>query len=88
MLFNSVEFIFAFFPLTILVFFGVARVSHVLAAGWLTLASLFFYGWWNPAYVVLLLASIAFNYASGFHLARLVHRLQAALGEGLAGLRD
>jgi D-alanyl-lipoteichoic acid acyltransferase DltB (MBOAT superfamily) len=72
MLFNSVEFIFAFFPLTVLVFFGVARISHVLAAGWLTLASLFFYGWWNPAYVVLLLASIAFNYASGFHLARLV----------------
>ena len=72
MLFNSVEFIFAFFPITVLVFFGIARFSHLLAAGWLTLTSIFFYGWWNPPYVALLVASIAFNYASGFHLARLV----------------
>ncbi len=72
MLFNSVEFIFAFFPITVFVFFWLARSSHLSAASWLTLASLFFYGWWNPAYVLLLLASVAFNYASGFYLARLV----------------
>jgi D-alanyl-lipoteichoic acid acyltransferase DltB (MBOAT superfamily) len=72
MLFNSIEFIFGFFPVTVVVFFCVARISHLLAAGWLALASLFFYGWWNPAYVLLLLASVVFNYASGFELARLV----------------
>ena len=72
MLFNSSEFIFGFFPLTVLLFFWIARFSHQLAAGWLTAASLFFYGWWNPVYVLLLLSSVAFNYAAGFVLARLV----------------
>ena len=72
MLFNSVEFIFGFFPITVFVFFRLARVDHMAAAGWLGLASLFFYGWWNSAYVLLLLLSIAFNYTSGFLLARLV----------------
>jgi alginate O-acetyltransferase complex protein AlgI len=72
MLFNSVEFIFGFFPVTVLVFFGLARWSHSAAAAWLTFASLFFYGWWNWAYVPLLVASAAFNYMCGVHLARLV----------------
>lgn len=42
----------------------------MLAAGWLAVASLFFYGWWNPGYVVLLLFSIVFNYFSGMALCR------------------
>ena len=70
MLFNSFLFIFAFLPTTLLVFLATARLSHVLAAGWLTVASLFFYAWWDPAYVVLLLASIPFNYALGLGIAR------------------
>src|SRR5664279_3537956 len=72
MLFNSVEFIFGFFPVTVVIFFLIARLSHMAAAAWLALASLFFYGWWNPAYVLLLLLSVAFNYTSGFFLAHLV----------------
>jgi D-alanyl-lipoteichoic acid acyltransferase DltB (MBOAT superfamily) len=80
MLFNSVEFIFGFLPLTALAFFGLARWSHAAAAAWLALASLFFYGWWNWAYVPLLVASAAFNYFCGARLARLVrqHRTVAA----------
>ena len=34
-----------------------------LAALWLCLTSIVFYGWWNPQFVVLLAGSIAFNYA-------------------------
>lgn len=70
MLFNSIEFLIGFFPIVVIVFFWIARTNHVLAAAWLALASLFFYGWWNPRYVFLLLASIAFNYAAGYGLAR------------------
>ena len=58
MLFNSYGFIFLYLPLVLLGFFLLARVSHKLAAGWLAAASLFFYGYWNPAYVALLLGSI------------------------------
>lgn len=72
MLFNSVEFIFGFLPLTALLFFGIARWSHAWAAAWLAFASLFFYGWWNWAYVPLLVGSAAFNYLCGVRLARFV----------------
>lgn len=72
MLFNSHAFIFLFLPLTFLVFFALARASHVMAAGWLAAASLFFYGWWNPVYVGLLMVSIVFNYLAGMRIARAV----------------
>jgi len=70
MLFNSTEFLFVFLPALLIVFFQLARVSRRLAAGWLALGSLFFYGWWNPAYVTLLLGSIGFNYTVGRALAQ------------------
>jgi len=70
MLFNSPEFIYLFLPVVLAGFFWLARWSHRVAATWLTAASLFFYGWWNPAYVGLLLASIFFNYGMGLALAR------------------
>ncbi|MCW5575859.1 MAG: MBOAT family protein, partial [Burkholderiales bacterium] len=70
MLFNSQAFIFLFLPLTLLVFFGLGRLSAKLAAGWLAAASLFFYGWWSPAYVLLLLASILGNFFAGTAIAR------------------
>ena len=70
MLFNSFEFLLAFLPLVWLGFFAIARRSHRGAALWLTLASLFFYGWWNPRLLWLLLASAAFNFWLGRILAR------------------
>ncbi len=70
MLFNSHAFIFLFLPVTFAVFYVVARRSHALAAGWLTAASLFFYGWWNPVYVGLLLGSIVFNYVLGMRIGK------------------
>ena len=72
MLFNSHAFIFLFLPITFAVFFLLARTSHALAAGWLAAASVFFYGWWNPVYVVLLLGSIVFNYIAGLRIAQAV----------------
>jgi len=70
MLFNSYAFIFFFLPVALLVFFQLGKVSAKLAAGWLAAASLFFYGWWNPAYVVLLVVSILFNYRMGLAIVR------------------
>lgn len=66
MLFNSYEFIFLYLPVVFFGFFWIAHHSHRLAALWLAAASLFFYGWWNPQFVLLLLASIAVNYALGY----------------------
>lgn len=70
MLFNTFGFIFVFLPVTLLSFFMLARISYAFAAGWLALASIFFYGYWNPTYVGLLLGSIAFNYLMGVGIAK------------------
>jgi alginate O-acetyltransferase complex protein AlgI len=71
LLFNSFPFIFVFLPAVLVGFFALARISHRLAAGWLTAASLVFYGWWDPHYIALLLASIGFNYVMGMRIARM-----------------
>ena len=78
MLFNSPEFIFGFVPLTLLGFFLLARFSHVWALGWLTLASLVFYGWWNPLWLPLMLASMGFNYLAGRSIAARVQAEDAS----------
>ncbi|HIJ62385.1 MAG TPA: MBOAT family protein [Rhodospirillaceae bacterium] len=70
MLFNSYPFLFLFLPLTLTLFFLLGRRSHALAMGWMALASLFFYAWWSPPYLLLLLASAGFNYGAGLLLAR------------------
>ncbi len=70
MLFNSYGFIFLFLPIVLLGFFRLARYSHTYAAAWLAISSMFFYGYWNPAYVGLLLGSIVCNYAFGLWIAK------------------
>lgn len=70
MLFNSYVFLFIYLPVVFLVFFWVSRHDPGLGRLWLFAASLFFYGWWNPLFVGLLLASIAFNYSVGVSLSR------------------
>src|SRR3981189_2210438 len=70
MLFNSYAFLFGFLPVVLLVFFLLGRTNRELAAAWLALASLLFYGYWSPLYVPLLLASVIFNYLCGRVIAR------------------
>lgn len=73
MLFNSHIFIFLFLPITLLAFYGFAsREAFRQALTTLVFASLFFYAWWNPIYLPLLLASIVVNYtlALGLHKYR------------------
>lgn len=66
MLFPTGEFLFVYLPITIGLFFLIARVAGAKAAAfWLVLASLFFYGFWRPVYVLLLVASICCNYFAG-----------------------
>ncbi len=71
MLFNSYEFIFAFLPLTIAVFYVLGAFSRAWSLRWLILASFFFYAWWRPLNVLLIAPSILVNFA----LARMLLRL-------------
>ncbi|OQA47880.1 MAG: Peptidoglycan O-acetyltransferase [Bacteroidetes bacterium ADurb.Bin302] len=78
MLFNSYEFLFLFLPITIGGYFLLCNYKYILQAKiWLVLSSIFFYGWWNPIYIPLLLFSILFNYGTGYFLSQsslLLHR--------------
>lgn len=71
MLFNSPVFIFLYLPIVIAVYFFLNSRRLVLAGkAWLVVASLFFYGWWNPAYLSLILVSILVNFVIGSSMQR------------------
>ena len=66
MLFNSYIFIFAFLPVVLALYFVLRRLPNpVWAIGWLVLASLVYYAWWRPEYILLLLFSVSVNYGLG-----------------------
>jgi alginate O-acetyltransferase complex protein AlgI len=69
MLFNSAEFLFLFLPIVLFLFhFAQTRISLAVAIRVLVAASIFFYGWWQPIYLILLISSILVN----FYLAKLI----------------
>ncbi|MDN5211674.1 MBOAT family protein [Fulvivirgaceae bacterium BMA12] len=66
MLFNSPEFLFCFLPIVLIGYFSLNHFNQIdLAKGWLFLASLFFYSWWNPMYLPIILGSMLFNFFVG-----------------------
>ncbi|HXJ00249.1 MAG TPA: MBOAT family O-acyltransferase [Micropepsaceae bacterium] len=69
MLFNSNIFIFAFLPIALSGFYVLGTRSRAAAALWLILCSFVFYAWWNPPFVLLLLASVSLNCAFGKAIA-------------------
>ena len=81
MLFSSTEFVFVFLPLTLSGFFLASRFAGRGAAlSWLVAASLFFYGWWNPWFLLFLLASVSGNYGLGLALAARPSKTLLVLG--------
>lgn len=71
MLFNAHSFIFIFLPVTLVIFHLLSRrgqATYAISA--LIVASLVFYGWWEPSYLLLILASIAFNFCISEALVR------------------
>ena len=67
MLFNSVEFIFLFLPVCLLVFTLLEKKwGRVPALVSLIAASAYFYASWNPLYLVILAVSVFGNYAAGY----------------------
>ena len=71
MLFNSYESIFAFLPITFFIYFYLNHKRLTIAAkGFLVFSSLFFYSWWDIAYLPLILSSIFFNYLIGTTLSK------------------
>ena len=62
MLFSSIEFLYYFLPIVVLVYFLLPKAAR---NGWLLLSSLLFYAWGEPKYASLMIASILLNYLWG-----------------------
>lgn len=71
MLFNSPVYILLFLPLTVAGYLGLQRLGRPVAGKvWLIGASLYFYAYWNPIYLPLILGSMAVNFGVGTALHR------------------
>lgn len=71
MLFNSFPFILVFLPITLAVYFLTDRLADKRwSLVWLLAASLFFYGWWSPSNLWIIVASICFNYVMAMRVIR------------------
>ena len=67
MLFSSITFLFAFLPVTLVIYYLVPpKMKNVV----MLIASLFFYAWGEPVYILLMILSILFNYFSGLDIAQ------------------
>jgi alginate O-acetyltransferase complex protein AlgI len=93
MLFNSYPFLFLFLPVTLIGYEIAGRFHRRAVVAWLGLASLAFYAYWKPIFLVLLLSSIAFNYLSASLISRKIPNsvssrvwLWLAIGGNLAAL--
>lgn len=66
MIFSSYIFVLAFLPVAVLGYWLIHRWRGLeTAMVWLTLCSLFYYGWWNPIYLILICSLMLINYGIG-----------------------
>ena len=79
MLFSSLVFLWYFLPAVFLLYF-ITKNLHIRNSVLLT-ASLFFYAWGEPKYVILMLVSIGLNYFFGLWIGRMQskHRMRLAV---------
>ncbi|MCD8016734.1 MAG: MBOAT family protein [Oscillospiraceae bacterium] len=68
MVFSSLIFLFLYLPVVLLIYYIFPAKWRNL---WLFIVNLIFYGWGEPVYVFLMLASIAMNYAAGLAVGKL-----------------
>ena len=86
MVFSSLLFLFFYLPVTLAVYYLAPPRWRNL---WLFIVNLVFYGWGEPVYVVLMVFSIAVNYAAGYLVdlhrdkGRLILTLNAVINLGL-----
>jgi D-alanyl-lipoteichoic acid acyltransferase DltB (MBOAT superfamily) len=76
MLFSSIEFLFIFLPLAIFAFYIFSSKNVTVRNLVLVLFSLFFYGYWKPIYLPVIIISVFINYAIGYFIINDSFRVQ------------
>ena len=69
MIFSSLEFLFAYLPITLLLYFAVPFKFRNLV---IFAVSMIFYGWGEPVYISLMVITILVNYICGYFIG--IHR--------------
>lgn len=80
MLFGTYEFLFIFLPVTLIVYFLLAEKYFYYAKAWLIAASLFFYAYWNPINVLIIISVSVVNFFLAKHLIKTRSRVVLTLG--------
>lgn len=70
MLFSSTVFLYLFLPIVLFFYFVVFRKSRMLKNAFLLLASLIFYAWGEPKFVLVMIASIIINWFFGLVISK------------------
>lgn len=70
MLFSSTTFIYLFLPIVLFFNFIVFKKSRLLQNVFLLFASLFFYAWGEPKFVLVMIASIVVNWFFGLIISK------------------
>src|ERR1700760_4073190 len=71
MLFTSPVFLFGFLPIVLIGFHLLRRFGrNILLVAWLLAASMVFYAWWSPYFLLLLIVSMLANYFIGYAIQR------------------
>lgn len=78
MVFSSASFIYFFLPAVLLGYYVFFRWSRPMQNVFLLAASLFFYAWGEPKFVLVMMASIAINWALGLAVHKLKDKPKAA----------
>lgn len=85
MLFNSSIFIFVLLPVALVGWYALNYIKqYKIANVFLALVSLWFYGYFHPIYLVLILGSITVNYSLSYLMSRLLRKTKLILILGLA----
>ena len=89
MLFSSIPFLYYFLPVVLILYFIVPKK---LKNSVLLITSLVFYGWGEPKYIILMIASILIGYVSGRLIeafsqktAKIILSLSVAINLGFLG---
>lgn len=86
MLFNSLPFLFVFLPVVLVGYLILVRATPTAALLWIVLSSLVFYAYGEPSFVIVVIASVAANYAIGRLIVATSGQLRlAVVSLGVAG---
>ena len=84
MMFHTIAFILGFLPVCLIGFFTLGRFcGPTWALRWLVASSLFFYAWWSPLHLPLLLGSVVVNHTVAWKI-RTAKKTHAWLTAGVA----